>query len=88
MQPEFINGPTNYAILKGTINGIEKNIYLFFDKHLELDELTNCESFNRIDISYYLYRMIRETKDFVDFFMEIRTEQLDVSITNKRDIYR
>jgi hypothetical protein len=27
--PGFINGPTNYAYLRGKINNIEKNIYLF-----------------------------------------------------------
>lgn len=87
MKPEFINGPTNYAYLKGNINGIEKDIYLFFDKHFELNDQTKCKSFNSIDISYYLYSLIKESKGFLDFFMEIRTSQIFEPISNKRDIY-
>jgi len=33
MNPEFINGPTNYVRLEGVINGIKKEIHIFFDKH-------------------------------------------------------
>ncbi len=87
MEPDYINGPTNYAHLQGTINGIEKNIYLFFDKHLNIYEQTKCESFNSIDITYYLYTLIKEAKDYLDFFMEIRLSQLNEPITYNRDIY-
>jgi hypothetical protein len=87
MKPEFINGPTNFAYLKGNINGIEKNIYLFFDKHLDLENQTRCKSFNSIDISYYLYRLIQESKVPLDFFMEIELSQLNSDISDKKDIY-
>lgn len=87
MEPEYINGPINYAHLQGSINGIEKNIYLFFDKHLNIYEQTKCESFNSIDITYYLYTLIKEAKDYLDFFMEIRLSQLNEPITYNRDIY-
>ena len=33
MNPEFINGPVNYIKLKGTIDNVEKEIYIFVDKH-------------------------------------------------------
>ena len=46
----FIRGLTNYTKLKGMVNGIEKEINIFFDKHLDLDEQTKYESFNSIDI--------------------------------------
>jgi ACT domain-containing protein len=68
--PKFINGPTNYAHLKGMINGVEKNVYLFMDTHYELDEQTKCESFDSIDISHYLYRKIKDTINPLDFFMD------------------
>ena len=87
MQPEFINGPTNYAYLKGNIDGIEKEIHLFFDKHFDLDDQTRCKSYNSIDISYYLYKLIKESTEPLDFFMEIRTSQIDEPNSNKRDIY-
>ena len=80
-------GPTNYAHLSGTINGITKNIYLFMDTHSQLNEQTRCESFDSIDITYYLYQIIKKAKTPLDFFMEIRHTQLNTPITNKRDIY-
>ena len=54
--PKYINGPTNYVQLKGKINGYEKNIFLFMDRHYEIDKQTRCESFDSIDISHYLYK--------------------------------
>jgi hypothetical protein len=84
----FIKGPTNYAHLKGSIDGVEKEIHLFFDKHFELDEQTECESFNSIDISHYFYKLIKESNVKLDFFMEIGIEYLeDKNISNKREIY-
>jgi hypothetical protein len=85
--PKYINGPINYAYLKGNINGIEKNIYLFMDIHNSLNDETRCESFDSIDISYYLYKKIKESKQRLDIFMEINTSELKYPITNKKDIY-
>ena len=84
---EYINGPTNFAHLQGSIDGIDKNIYFFMDSHYDLDNQTRCKSFNSIDISQYLYQKIIKTKKPLDFFMEIRTSTIDTVITNKRDIY-
>ena len=39
---EYINGPINFAHLRGSINGIDKNIYFFMDKHYELYNQTRC----------------------------------------------
>jgi len=36
----FINGPVNYIQLNGTINNINKNITIFMDTHLDLDNQT------------------------------------------------
>jgi len=83
----FINGPVNYIQLNGTINNINKNITIFMDTHLDLDNQTRCDSFDSIDISQYLYKLIKETKEKLDFFMEIRDEQIKTPISNKRDIY-
>lgn len=89
MKPEYINGPTNYVELKGTLNGVEKYVHIFFDKHLDLDEQTECDSFNSIDISHYLYNLIKETKTSLDFFLEIGIIQLEDKnyISNKREKY-
>ena len=84
---EYINGPTNFAHLQGSIDSIDKNIYFFMDSHYDLDNQTRCESFNSIDISQYLYKIIKETKQPLDFFMEICSTNIDTVITNKKDIY-
>ncbi len=84
---EFINGPVNYVELKGSINGIDKTIHIFMDKHYELNEQTRCESFNSVEISYYLYKLIKEAKEPLDFFMEIRNEQIKKIKSQKKDIY-
>ena len=88
MNPEFINGPTNYAKIKGIINNVEKEIHIFFDKHLDLNEQTKCESFNSIDIQYYFYNLIKESTEKIDFFMEVGINELEQKkISNKREIY-
>jgi len=85
--PQFINGPVNFVQLEGNINNIQKNITIFMDVHLDLNNQTRCESFDSIDISQYLYNQIKTTKISLDFFLEIHDEQLQQQITNKRDIY-
>ena len=85
--PKFINGPANFAHLKGTINGITKNIYLFMDYHYPLDMQSRCESFDSIDISQYLYKLIKDTSIPLDFFIEIRMNHIKQPPTTKRDIY-
>ena len=75
--PKFINGPVNYAHLRGKINGIQKNIYLFMDTHNKIDNQTRCESFNSIDITYYLYKIIKDTEESIDFFMEIQQKEIN-----------
>lgn len=77
MNPEFINGPTNYVKMCGVVDGCEKEIHLFFDKHLELEDQTKCSSFNSIDIQYYLYNLIHTSSTPLDFFMEIGLGQIN-----------
>jgi hypothetical protein len=84
---EYINGPTNFAHLKGSINGVDKNIYFFMDTHNDLDNQTRCDSFNSIDISQYLYKKIVESIIPLDFFMEIRSTSFKKPVSNKRDDY-
>jgi hypothetical protein len=83
----YINGPVNYVQLIGNINNIQKNITIFMDVHLDLNNQTRCDSFDSVDISYYLYNVIKNTTSSLDFFMEIRQTDLFTPITNKRDIY-
>jgi len=83
----YINGPYNYVQLKGNINNIQKNITIFMDVHQDLDSQTRCDSFDSIDISQYLYKLIKNTTEPLDFFLEIQHKNLQEPITDKRDIY-
>jgi len=87
MNPKFINGPVNYIKLNGTIGNIEKEIHIFVDKHLKLEDQTRCVSFNSVYVSYYSYKLIKESKEPIDLFMEIQTSQIDGIMSNKKDIY-
>jgi len=84
---KFINGPVNYIQLNGTINNINKNITIFLDKHFSINNQTRCKSFDSIDISQYLYSTIKNAKTSLDFFLEVRDNQLKDPISDKRDIY-
>lgn len=83
----YINGPFNYIQLSGNVNNIQKNITLFMDIHLDINNQTRCTSFDSIDISQYLYNEIKNAKEPLDFFMEIRNEHLQEPQTDKRNIY-
>jgi len=87
IMPSYINGPFNYVQLSGTINNINKNITIFLDVHLDINNQTRCESFDSSDISQYLYKLIKHTQIPLDFFLEVREEQLQELSTNKKDIY-
>jgi hypothetical protein len=82
-----INGPVNYCHMKGSINGIEKEITLFMDVHNELDNQTRCDSFDSIDISHLMYKRIVNADKELDFFLEITFDEIKSKQTNKRDIY-
>ena len=85
--PQYINGPVNYVQLSGNVNNIKKDITIFMDTYFDLNNQTRCDYFDSIDISQYLYNMIKNAKNKLDFFMEIRNEHILQSKTNKRDIY-
>jgi len=85
--PKFINGPINYVKLVGQINNKPKNITIFMDVHLDINNQTRCSSFDSIDISQYLYTKIKNAKIPIDLFMEIRNDQIQKPTTNKKDIY-
>jgi hypothetical protein len=82
-----INGPVNYCHMKGSINGIEKEITLFMDIHNDLDNQTRCDSFDSIDISHLMYKKIVNADKEFDFFLEITIDEIKSKQTNKRDIY-
>jgi len=81
--PKFISGPVNYIKLIGSINGIQKIIYILMDVHNDIDSQTKCESFDTEEISHYIYKKIKNAQKPLDFFMEIRSEQFTEPRDNK-----
>jgi len=73
--------------MEGNINGDEKKITIFMDKHYGLDEQTRCDSFDSMDISQYMYKQIINANEQIDFFLEISTSEIKNKQTNKRDTY-
>ena len=68
----LINGPVNVVRLEGKINNINKIIWVFFDKHINLRLQTECESYDSQDIVRYLYNLFKNTNKVIDFFLEIK----------------
>ncbi len=84
---QFVNGPINYVELKGFVGNVKKSFVFFMDTHNELDNQTRCDTFDSVDIAQYLYKIIKETKIPLDFFMEIRQNELNKPMGNKKSIY-
>lgn len=69
-----INGPLNVARLEGSINGINKVIYLFMDMHIEVERQTECTNIFGRDVQNYLVENFMALNDgpvVYDFFFEI-----------------
>ena len=73
-----INGPINVVRMEGCMNGVTKVIYLFMDKHVEVEEQTDCnDPSNSIDIAEYFNQNFIKLKDknkTYDFFLEFVPE--------------
>jgi hypothetical protein len=84
----LVNGPINVVRLEGEINDIKKIIYIFFDFHEDIRLQTKCESYESIDIDKYLYKLFKNTKETVDFFLEIKSNDIEKSKPdNFNDMY-
>jgi hypothetical protein len=73
----YLNGPVNYVKLR---NG-NKKVLLFFDIHEELYKQKRCDNFDSKDVDKYIYKILKEAKEPIDFFMEI--EPTDVQTQQK-----
>ena len=72
----LINGPINVIRLEGEINGIKKILYVFFDRHINLREQTECESYDSKDIVTYLYKTFKSSTKPLDFFFEVKSMEI------------
>ena len=94
MSGKIISGPLNIIKLSGKINGIDKELYVFFDWHAPLEIETSCKSDktlpqeNIIDIVDFIAHKITTSDDEIDFFLEIKyTDTRDGLDVRVQDIY-
>ncbi len=69
----YINGPINVVRLEGTVNNINKTIYLFMDVHVDPTYQTECENIRSIDVRDYFvqtFDKLTNTDRYYDFFVE------------------
>ena len=78
-----INGPINIIRLEGTINDINKIIYIFFDHHYSLNNQTKCDGYLNDDIVTYLNKEFLKIHDkVIDFFMETSFNEEEILLQN------
>ncbi len=83
----FINGPINVVRLEGSINNINKIIYVFFDYHSPLGLQTECESYDSVNVIQYLYNLFKTTNKTLDFFLEIKQSFIKKEVSPFKNIY-
>lgn len=86
----YINGPFNTIRLEGTVNSVKKVIYLFMDRHQNVDEQSDCDSFLSLDIKDYLVQNFKNIPKnrVIDFMFEIRpTELQDIKEIKYKERY-
>jgi hypothetical protein len=83
----LINGPINAIRLEGSINNINKIIYVFFDYHSPIGLQTECESYDSMNVIQYLYNLFKNTSKSIDFFLEIKQSFIQKKVSPFKNIY-
>lgn len=78
-----INGPVNYVKIQGDN---KKTLHIFFDLHYDIDDQTECDDYNSLNINKYIRNFLTNTKKDINYFLEI-TPQKENYISDKNDIY-
>ena len=79
----YINGPVNFFRLKNK----DKEVYIFFDYHINIATQTECDNFDSINIDKYLLNFFLNNKENVDFFLEIEQKPKREDNNNINHIY-
>ena len=79
----YINGPVNFFRLKNK----EKEVYIFFDYHVNITTQTDCDNYDSVNIDKYLLNFFLNNKDNVDFFLEIEQKPKSKEDDNRNRIY-
>lgn len=81
-----INGPINIIRIEGQIFGHNKILYLFLDKHYQIQQQTKCQDYLSDDVVVYLNREFHKIENkYIDFFVETAVED---KVIESYDIYK
>lgn len=91
---KLISGPVNVVRLEGKMGSIKKVIYLFIDRHIPVNQQTECSDIFAKDVNSYFVDTFKEIKDSdvtYDLFMELDIDKLanplSDSFVEGRDMY-
>ena len=73
---KYISGPYNIIHLRGQIDGLQKDIYIMFDIHNGKEYETPCTDKNAKDVINFLDKKFKNTKEELDFMIEIHPSDL------------
>ena len=79
----YINGPVNFFRLRNK----DKEIYIFFDYHINIETQTDCDNYNSINIDKYFLKFFLNNKDNIDFFLESERYSNNIDDNNRNSIY-
>lgn len=74
-----INGPFNVVRLEGNVNDINKVIYIFMDRHVNVGSQIECDNIYSKDIHLFFaqsFRDLAKSSKTYDFFLEIFPHEL------------
>jgi hypothetical protein len=87
---KYVSGPVASVYLEGTIGLKKKKILLLGDWHYNMEDQTECENYNSINIKQYLINLFKKSNKDIDFFLEISKSMYpdyDKSKKTYTDIY-
>lgn len=79
MSTILVNGPVICFRLEGKIGNVDKVIYLFGDRHVNVDAQTECESYKSIDFVKYFVKTMKKTDKtkYYDLFFEVGSKEAE-----------
>ena len=82
----ILNGPLNYIKLYNETT--KQTLWLFMDNHKNIKKQKKCDDYEAKDIDKYFYKILTESREMLDFFLEINPTDIAKTINlNKNDNY-
>lgn len=77
----FLNGPLNYIELYS--DKTNQKLHLFMDYHRNITIQKKCNAYEAKDVDKYLYKILSESSEIIDFFLEINP----TDVNNEKKYY-